>query len=154
MRIGLDSRPAMHDIIRPTNPYVQSFEPVSKEDLNKIRCHFYINLGITEVDLKQFEMFLALRSKPQVFSTSRSGSQTFHTSFFGEEVAVDWRVYCTWANTFHLRFEEGLTTLGVKHSNPHVHPDNQHLLANWMNTNSKSPKPLAECDFSKHKTAA
>lgn len=145
----------MRDIIIPKAPYIASFAPLSKAELEGIRCHFYINLGVTEDDLKQLdEMFMRQRAKPQCFSTSNRGSHTFHIPYRGTEVAVDWRVYCTWANTFHLRFMEGLKALGIKHSNPHIHPDHQFNLATWMERQVKSPKPLAECDFSIYKATA
>lgn len=145
----------MRDIIRPTTPYVKSLEPISAEELAKIRCHFYINLGVAEADLEEFDrMFLEQRTKPPVFSTYSRGDSTFHTPGIGGEVLVDWRIYCTWMNTFHLRYTEGLEVLGVKHSNPHIHPDNQHRLANWLKVNNKSPKPLAECDLSMYEKAA
>lgn len=144
----------MHDIYEPAAPYVASLEPIGKVDLERIRCHCYVNLGIAESDLALFDdMFMKLRGKPQCYSVANRGNYTFYVPFQGEEVFVDWRIYCTWSNTFHLRYEEGLVALGLNHSNPHIHPTNQFMLANWMRRFEKSPKPLAECDFAEYARA-
>jgi len=138
----------MFDLIPVSTAYMATLEPLSTGDLEQIPCHSYVNLNVAEHDLNQFDkMFVSLRAKPQCFSISNRGYKTFYVPYEGREVFVDWRVYCTWANTFHLRFEEGLKAFAIKHTNPHIHPEKQFLLATWMASHGKSPKPLAQCVF-------
>jgi hypothetical protein len=126
--------------------YQASLAPISKEELNTIPCFRYINLEVQEADLEQWDQwFMQYRRKPHVYSTKRQGCSTFRVELPGGEfVDVDWRVYRTWCNTFHLRYAPLLNELGVKATNPHIGSETQFLVAKLMD-NGWCPKALADC---------
>ncbi|WP_296277283.1 hypothetical protein [Pseudomonas sp. UBA7530] len=127
-------------------PYKKSFEPIPRKELDAIRCFFYINPMVAEEDLQQFDnWFLQLRRKPEVYSISRYRQVTFHATIGGDHEPVDWLIYRTWANTFHLRYEEILKAIGLKATSPFIHPEKQFMVTAMMLTQGVRPKALAEC---------
>lgn len=125
--------------------YQASLAPIPKAVLDTISCHRYINQEVAETELEQWDnWFMLLRQKPHVYSIARKGEYTFYVDLKGEEVDVDWRVYCTWSNTFHLRYEPLLNELGIKSAHPYINPEQQFLVAKMME-GGRIPKALADC---------
>lgn len=128
--------------------YQSTISPIPKEELDNILCFKYVNIEVSEADLRQWDKwFVQLRKKPHVYSISNRGKQyTFYVDLVGEHVDVDWRVYRTWNNTFHLRYEALLNELGIQAKNPHIHQEQQFLVARLME-DGREPKALAECSL-------
>lgn len=113
--------------------YQASLAPIPKAALNTIPCFLYINQEVAETDLEQWDnWFMQLRQKPNVYSIANKGEYTFYVDLKGKKVDVDWRVYRTWCNTFHLRYENLLNELGIESAHPHIHPEQQFLVAKLM----------------------
>lgn len=125
--------------------YQASLSPMSKEELATVPCFKYINLDVPERELEQWDMwFMEHRRTPDVYSLGGKGWYTFFAKLGDQEVDVDWRIYRTWANTFHHRYEPLLIELGLKTSNPHFHPEDQFQIAKLMDEGAR-PKALADC---------
>ncbi len=129
-------------------PYKASLEPLSKDEYNKIPCFFYINPLVAEEDLSSFDTwFMEARRKPEVYSSHSRGFLTFYAHVGEDKFHVDWRVYRTWENTFHLRYKEILERLGLPTANQFIHPEKQFLVAALMQTKGLRPKALADCEL-------
>ncbi len=125
--------------------YQATLAPLSNEELLTIPCYRYINLEVEEADLEQWDQwFMQYRRKPHVYSTKHQGCSTFQVALQGQYLAVDWRVYRTWCNTFHIRYAQLLNELGVKATNPHIDSETQFLVAKLMDDGWR-PKALADC---------
>lgn len=125
--------------------YQATLAPLSNEELLTIPCYRYINLEVEEADLEQWDQwFMQYRRKPHVYSTKHQGCSTFQVELQGQYLAVDWRVYRTWCNTFHIRYAQLLNELGVKATNPHIDSETQFLVAKLMDDGWR-PKALADC---------
>lgn len=125
--------------------YQATLAPLSNEELLTIPCYRYINLEVEDADLEQWDQwFMQYRRKPHVYSTKHQGCSTFKVELQGQYLAVDWRVYRTWCNTFHLRYAPLLNELGVKATNPHICSETQFLVAKLMD-NGWRPQALAAC---------
>lgn len=127
--------------------YTTNLEPISKSDLANIRCFDYVNTDVADVELEQWDRwFLECRRKPEVYSISNRGkSYTFVVHLPGREVQVDWRVYRTWGNTFHIRYKNILERMGISSKHPHIHPEKLNLLVQRMESEGLRPLSLSEC---------
>lgn len=127
--------------------YQSSTAPIPEAELKKIPCFRYINSDVSDKDLEQWDKwFLKYRSAPEVYSIRiPGGDHSFYVRLpVGGEVFVDWRVYRTWANTFHLRYRAILQQLGYPAKNPHLHPDTRFLVTRHMEDSGLRPVSLAE----------
>lgn len=115
--------------------YKSSTAGLSDEELRDIPCYRYLNPEVSEQDLQQWDQWLQqYRCEPPVYSTrNRKNGTTFEAVLpTGDVVPVDWRVYRTWGNSFHLRYSAMLKRLGVSAKNPHVGPDARIAIARLM----------------------
>ena len=115
--------------------YQSCVGPISADELDQIKCYSYINPDVSEQDLKQWDdWFQQFRAEPGVYSISqRDGSKMFYAKLpTGGEQFVDWRVYRTWGNTFHLRYKPFFNKLGLPGRNPFVHPTQKYEMAQLM----------------------
>lgn len=126
--------------------YQKNLEPMSKAELAQIPCFRYINEGVHEHDLQELDaLFLQDKKKPLVYQHTSKGMSTFWAEHCAREsVQVDWRVYRTWSNTFHLRYKEILLSLGLKVTNPFFNPETQWLIATTIESNQLTPLTLKE----------
>lgn len=125
--------------------YQASTAPLTRAELNEIPCYEYINQEVTESDLQQFDTwFMQLRAKPEVYSRWQKQRASFVVELQSKSVVVDWRVYRTWDNTFHLRYTHLIEELGFNSAQRFFHPDQQFQIAKLMDQ-GRRPIPLAEC---------
>lgn len=138
----------MLQIIRPSVPYVPSFDPVPKAELEKMNCMLYVNLGVSDSDLEQFDLyFLESGAIPVVWSSfQRNCSRSFYIEEQGKQVPVDWRVACTWLVSFRFRYEEALRAFELADTYPKISESDESRLSRWMNEHGKKPKLLSQCE--------
>jgi len=107
--------------------YKSSLKPIPESELSKIVCWGYVNEDVQDMDLEKFDQyFIDSQGTFGVYTTHKPDkSETFTLEFGETEIPVDWRVYRTWNNTFHLRYRDILISNGIKHNNPHIAPEDR-----------------------------
>lgn len=137
--------------IVPEAPYKASVAKITKAEVDIMPCFQYVNTGVAEADLMQFDMWLMeTRQKPNVYSTAwnRGTLFSYDAHINQEMIPIDWRVYLTWSNTFRFRYKAILDELCIKSWNNFIGPDAELRVARHMQLTGARPKPLSECDLS------
>jgi len=104
---------------------------------NEITNLFYfVDTSIEDERIAVFDEYLTKHlAKPSVYAyvtTINDERREFHLtrkSDFSFEQWIDYPAYLTWENTFHIRYKRHLEHLGIKHTNPFIHPDDINRVA-------------------------
>lgn len=125
--------------------YQASLKPLTREEMAEIPCFRYINPRVSEADLEQWDRwFKTLRRKPEVYSITVRKRLVFRVHLNEQEKQVDWRIYRTWDNSFHLRYQDILESLGIKCLHPHIDREQQIQVVERLVAGEK-PKRLVDC---------
>ena len=115
----------------------------------KIRMHFFIDPTLPEQDMRAFDdLFIKKMSKPDLFATVTGNQRNRVRSTFieasGPRIYCCEKLYCTWTNTFHLRYKQILRQLGMPTNSQHIHPEKLFLVARLMQSEGCRPISLID----------
>lgn len=123
--------------------------PIPREEFNYINIFAFLDLDIDDALMAYFDdVFVRQLRKPDAFRRyhGKEKVSTYYILDGDEEVNIDYRVYLTWSNTFHLRFAHLLKRMNQHYRNPFIHPDVQIAVARLLAFGEK-PLPVAQLEY-------
>ncbi|MEZ8028517.1 hypothetical protein [Enterovibrio norvegicus] len=130
--------------------FTQTPTPEPLHSREQIRMHFYIDPTIAESDMNVLdELFVKFKERPDMFSRvtgPREHRIKHHVLKLrdGTTLDCDKKVYCTWNNSFHLRYSQVIHSLGFTALSQYIAHDKLFLIAREIEMTGAKPLSLKQ----------